>query len=81
MNFRRLTAVLGSIVAGTLVLIVVFLTIYAWPAVRFNGFSFLFQDSLNRGNLYADPITVHGQQILPGAHYGILFLIVGTSRW
>ncbi|HVB33195.1 MAG TPA: phosphate ABC transporter permease subunit PstC [Patescibacteria group bacterium] len=78
MNFRRLTALLAIVAAGTLVVIVAFLMIYAWPAVRLNGLGFLWQNTWNLGSLYADPITFHGQQILPGAHYGILFLIVGT---
>jgi len=78
MNFRRLTAFLAITAAGILVVIVAFLGIYAWPALRLNGSAFLFQNSWNLGNLYADPITLHGQQIMPGAHYGILFLIVGT---
>ncbi len=69
---------LGSLVAVSLILIVVFLLIYAWPAVRFNGFRFLTLNNWNLGNTYGNPITVHGQQILPGARYGILFLIVGT---
>jgi phosphate transport system permease protein len=78
MNFRRFTALLASIVGGILIVIVAFLTIYAWPAVRFNGLAFLTQNNWNLGNLYADPIIVHGQQVLPAAHYGILFLIIGT---
>ncbi|MDE3156547.1 MAG: phosphate ABC transporter permease subunit PstC [Acidobacteriota bacterium] len=78
MNFRRLTALLASIVGAALLIIVLFLGVYAWPAIRLNGTGFVTQNGWNLGNLYADPITVHGQQILPGAHYGILFLIVGT---
>jgi phosphate transport system permease protein len=30
------------------------------------------------GNLYADPVHIRGTLVQPGAHYGILFLIVGT---
>jgi len=78
MNFRRFTALLAGVVAIVLVLIVVFLAAYAWPAVRLNGFHFLIDNSWNLGRQYGTPITVNGQQILPGAHYGILFLIVGT---
>lgn len=78
MTFRRFMAALASIVGVTLIVIVGFLAIYAWPAVRLNGFHFLIDNSWNLGSMYANPITVHGQQILPGAHYGILFLIVGT---
>jgi phosphate transport system permease protein len=77
-NFRKFTALLGGVVAASLIVIVAFLAIYAWPAVRLNGFGFLTRDTWNLGSLYANPITVHGQQILPGAHYGVLFLIVGT---
>lgn len=78
MSFRKSTAILASVVGGTLVVIVLFLTLYAWPAIRLNGIRFLGQNSWNLGSLYGNPITVRGQQILPGAHYGILFLIVGT---
>ena len=77
-TFRRLTALLASLVAIVLVLLVLFLTTYAWPAIRLNGLHFITQNSWNLGSLYADPITVNGRQLLPGAHYGILFLIVGT---
>jgi phosphate transport system permease protein len=55
-----------------------FLTIYAWPAILFNGFQFVTSNTWNLGNLYSDPVMVNGVQISPGAHYGILFLIVGT---
>jgi phosphate transport system permease protein len=78
MNFRGLTALLAITAAGTLVVIVAFLAIYAWPAVHLNGYAFLFQNNWNLGNLYGNPITRDGQPIMPGAHYGILFLIVGT---
>ena len=78
MTFRRFTALLASLGVGIIVVIVAFLTIYAWPAIRLNGLKFLYNNSWNLGNQYGTPITVHGQQILPGANYGILFLIVGT---
>jgi phosphate transport system permease protein len=77
-RFRHGLAVAAGALPAGLVLIVLFLGAYAWPAVRFNGFQFVTSDSWNLGNLYADPITVAGTQISPGAHYGILFLIVGT---
>ncbi len=78
LNFRRLTAILAFVVPLALMAIVFFLAVYAWPAIRLNGLTFVVDNSWNLGSLYANPITVHGQQILPGAHYGILFLIVGT---
>ncbi|HQT44160.1 MAG TPA: phosphate ABC transporter permease subunit PstC, partial [Halothiobacillus sp.] len=56
----------------------VFLFISAWPAIKFNGLGFLIHNSWNLGNMYADPITVHGIEVLPRANYGVLFLIVGT---
>jgi phosphate transport system permease protein len=78
MSFRRITALLASVVGGALILIVAFLAVYSWPAIRLNGLRFLVQNSWDLGNAYGSPIMVQGQQILPGAHYGILFLIVGT---
>lgn len=78
MSFRKFTALLACLGVGIVIVIVAFLSIYSWPAVRLNGFGFVFDNSWNLGRLYGTPITVHGQQILPGAHYGILFLIAGT---
>ncbi|MGH9606759.1 MAG: phosphate ABC transporter permease subunit PstC [Terracidiphilus sp.] len=79
MTFRRLIAPLASLVGVSLIVIVVFLWNYAWPAIKFNGFHFLVSDNWNLGNLYGNPITApNGQQVMPGAAYGILFLIVGT---
>ncbi|MHB8920524.1 MAG: phosphate ABC transporter permease subunit PstC [Halothiobacillus sp.] len=62
----------------SLIVIVVFLFISAWPAIKFNGLGFLIHNSWNLGNMYADPITVQGIEVLPRANYGVLFLIVGT---
>ena len=78
MSFRRLIAPLASLVGLSLIAIVAFLWVYAWPAMKFNGFHFLVDNNWNLGNLYSDPITQHGQQIMPGAEYGSLFLIAGT---
>ncbi len=78
MTFRRLIAPLASLVGVSLIVIVVVLWQSAWPAMRFNGIHFLVLNNWNLGNLYAAPISVHGQQVMPNAQYGILFLIVGT---
>jgi phosphate transport system permease protein len=78
MRFKSGLAVAAGALPASLVLIVVFLTVYAWPAVLFNGFQFVTSNTWNLGNLYSDPVVVNGVQISPGAHYGILFLIVGT---
>lgn len=78
MSFKRIIAPLASVVGGVLILIVAFLCIYSWPAIKANGFSFITGNTWNLGNLYADPIMHNGRLMLPGATYGILFLIVGT---
>lgn len=78
MKFRLGLRLLASLVGVSLLTIVVFLAVYSWPAVRLNGWSFLTSDVWNIGSMYANPIVVDGRSILPGAHYGILFLIVGT---
>src|SRR6185312_9727239 len=78
MLFRRLIAPLASLVGVALIAIVAFLCIYAWPAIKLNGFRFLLDNHWNLGNMYGNPITSNGQQIMPGAEYGILFLIAGT---
>lgn len=58
--------------------LVVFLLINAWPAMQLNGLGFLVSNDWNLGSQYGSPVMVDGMQILPGASYGILFLIVGT---
>lgn len=78
LSLRAFAAVLGSIVPLSLTAIVTFLVVYAWPAVRLNGFGFVTQNGWSLGRQYAEPALVHGRMILPGAHYGIVFLIVGT---
>lgn len=62
----------------SLIAIAAFLTAYAWPAIHFNGWGFLVHNNWDLGRMYGNPIVQDGQMILPGASYGILFLIVGT---
>ena len=78
MTFRQTMAVLGGSVPASVAAVVVFLLLYAWPAIRLNGFGFLVRNTWDLGSLYAEPIRHSGVMILPGAQYGILFLIVGT---
>jgi phosphate transport system permease protein len=78
MKFRTLLAIVAGALPGSLAAVVLFLAVYSWPAIRFNGIAFAFLNTWNLGNLYADPVTIGGIPIQPGAHYGILFLIVGT---
>jgi phosphate transport system permease protein len=78
MRFRTWLAIVAGILPATLIAIVLFLALYSWPAMHFNGWGFVARDTWNLGNLYADPITRAGQSIQPGATYGILFLVIGT---
>jgi phosphate transport system permease protein len=78
MSFKNILAPIASIVGVTLIGIVIFLGVYSWPAVKFNGFSFVVKNDWNLGNLYANPVMHRGHLIMPGAQYGILFLIVAT---
>jgi phosphate transport system permease protein len=55
-----------------------FLVFNAWPALKLNGFAFLTSNDWSLGHQYATPVTVSGVELLPGAHYGIFFLIFGT---
>ena len=77
-TFRQMIAPLAMLPCVALIAIVWFLADYAWPAVKLNKWHFITRNSWDLGNTYADPIMKNGQMILPGAHYGILFLIVGT---
>ena len=75
----RISVVLvTSLIPIVLLSICIFLAIYSWPAIRFNGVHFLFGKIWNLGNLYANPVTVRGLSVQPGANYGILVFIVGT---
>ncbi len=78
MSFKNILAPIASIIGLTLIGIVVFLGVYSWPAVKFNGFSFIVKNDWNLGNLYGNPVMHHGYLIMPGAQFGILFLIVAT---
>ena len=77
-KFRTWLALSAGALPASLCAVVLFLAVYAWPAIRFNGFKFAFENIWNLGNLYGNPVTIAGTQIQPGAHYGILFLVVGT---
>lgn len=78
MRFKTGLAIAAGALPASLVLIILFLTVYAWPAIVFNGFHFVTSNTWNLGNLYGDPVMVNGTEVAPGAHYGILFLIAGT---
>jgi len=77
-RFRWSVGALAALLPLSLAAIVVFLLAYSWPAVRFNGLGFLIHNSWNLGSTYGTPITVNGEQVLPHADYGVMFLVAGT---
>ncbi|MEJ2480006.1 MAG: phosphate ABC transporter permease subunit PstC [Acidihalobacter sp.] len=77
-RFRWGVGALAALLPLSLLAIVAFLLEYAWPAMRFNGLGFLIHNSWNLGSMYGNPVTVRGEQVLPHADYGVLFLIAGT---
>ena len=77
-RFRTLLEVAGGAVPASLIAIVLFLILYAWPAIVLNGWGFIGGSEWNLGNAYDDPVLTKGVSVLPGAHYAILFLIGGT---
>jgi phosphate transport system permease protein len=76
--FRLTMLGLSLLIPIALAAIVLFLLVYAAPAMGFNGFGFLTGIDWNLGDLYGDPVTVRGVVVPPGASYGILVFIVGT---
>ncbi|RBM03361.1 phosphate ABC transporter permease subunit PstC [Acidithiobacillus ferridurans] len=76
--FRVGLIVTASFLPLSLIALIVFLVIYSWPAIQFNQLHFLWTNDWNLGNLYGNPVEVRGAQIMPGAKYGIWFLVVGT---
>lgn len=77
-RFGWLVASSAAIVPLAIVALLIFLVYDAWPALHFNGWQFLTTNTWNLGNQYGDLVTERGVQVLPGASFGILFLIVGT---
>jgi phosphate transport system permease protein len=79
---KALTTWLGfsGIAVATLIgVILIFLAIYSWPAIRFNGWGFLSSQVWTIGNLYGGHAEVrNGYTGSPGASFGILVFIVGT---
>jgi len=71
----RGTASLPLLALGFIVVVLVFEAI---PAIRVNGLKFFTTSYWAQGNLYAPLTSTDGVQHPPGAHYGALFLIVGT---
>ena len=51
MKFRAWLALVAGILPATLIAILVFLAMYSWPAMPFNGWGFVIRDVWNLGNL------------------------------
>ncbi|MCE5394354.1 MAG: phosphate ABC transporter permease subunit PstC [Acidithiobacillus sp.] len=68
----------ASFLPLSLLMLILFLVLYSLPAIHYNGISFLWTNDWNLGNLYGNPVEIHGQQVMPGARFGIWFLVVGT---
>jgi phosphate transport system permease protein len=79
MNPFRLSMLgLGLLIPSALCAIILFLLIYAVPAIGFSGLGFLTHVSWAFGATDNDPVTVNGYSVPPGASYGALAFIAGT---
>jgi phosphate transport system permease protein len=69
-----------AIITATIVfLVAIFLIVYAYPALRFNGFNILTGMTWNLGNQYGAGVERHGGFIAaPGASFGAVVFIFGT---
>jgi len=76
--FRLSVLALGLLIPAALCAVVLFLVIYAAPAIGFSGFGFLTHINWNFGDLDDDPVVVNGLAVPSGASYGILVFIAGT---
>ncbi len=76
--FRLVLLGLTLLIPASLFAVVIFLGLYSWPAIRFNGLSFLTTVPWSLGNLYVDPVRQGGVLAPIGASYGILVFIAGT---
>lgn len=79
MAFRVVAGLSAGSPLLVLAVIAAVLTRDAWPAWRYQGFSFFTGVTWNMGNMYADsPIVHNGVHAAPGAEFGILPLLAGT---
>lgn len=76
--FRFTVLGLSLLIPAALCAVVLFLVVYSGQAIFFNGLHFLVDVNWNLGDLYSDPVSVHGVQVPPGANYGILVFVAGT---
>ncbi|MGH7661907.1 MAG: phosphate ABC transporter permease subunit PstC [Vulcanimicrobiaceae bacterium] len=73
------TTLCAVVTATTVFLVAIFLIVYAYPALRFNGFNILTGMTWNLGNQYGTGVERHGGFIgAPGASFGAVVFIFGT---
>lgn len=77
-SFKFLISGIAALIPLMIIALVIFLAYNAWPAIGFNGFHFLFDNDWNIGSQYGTPVTINGHEVLPGANFGVLFLLFGT---
>ena len=53
-RFRTLLGVVGGAVPASLIAILLFLILYAWPAIVLNGWGFVGGSEWDLGNAYGD---------------------------
>jgi len=66
-----LVALVGSVIV---------LAIKAWPAIRVNGWYFLYGKNWTYGNSYGTPVTTHGVLHSAGSQFGAWPIILGTLQ-
>jgi phosphate transport system permease protein len=76
--FRLALLALAASIPLIILAVLLFLVVYAWPAIQFNGLGFLLTKTWDLGNLYADPVEKHGVLAPIGATYGCLVFVAGT---
>ncbi|MBN2692813.1 MAG: phosphate ABC transporter permease subunit PstC [Burkholderiaceae bacterium] len=76
--FRSGLLAVSTLIPLALLAVLLFLTIYSWPAIQFNGVHFLTTETWSLGNLYSNPVKRNGFEVPIGATYGIWAFIVGT---
>lgn len=78
-TYRLATAVLAGSLPFFIFSILFFLFTYSFPAIRFNGLSFLTKLTWNPGNEYSTAVQhVNGVTGLSGATFGAIVFFVGT---
>ena len=72
------SAVTAFVPFAALVAMIAVLVVQALPAIRYNGWHFLFGSGWNPGSTYSQPVRSGGILHLAGASYGAWPLILGT---